>query len=154
APGGVAAPEGAQGRRPGGGPPGGHPPGLQRGSARRGGHAPLPRSLLGSSAGRLQGGGGRGEGLVTMAATKVTGAENSVMKELVVEAPQERAFRVFTERFDTWWPREHHIGKSPLKQAVLEGRQGGGWYELGEDGSRCEWGKVLVWDPPRRVVLT
>ena len=41
-----------------------------------------------------------------------------------------------------------------MKAAVLEGRVGGGWYELGEDGSRCEWGKVLVWDPPRRVVIT
>ena len=90
-----------------------------------------------------------------MAATTM-GAEaaNSVMKELVVEAPQERAFRVFTERFDAWWPREHHIGKAPMKQAVLEGRAGGRWYELGEDGSRCEWGQVLVWDPPGRLVLS
>jgi uncharacterized protein YndB with AHSA1/START domain len=88
-----------------------------------------------------------------MAATVKADAGSSLLKELLVEAPQERAFRVFTERFDAWWPREHHIGKAAMKQAVMEGRAGGRWYELGEDGSRCEWGKVLVWDPPRRLVL-
>ena len=82
-----------------------------------------------------------------MAATKMEAqAGSSLSREIVVEAPQERAFRVFTESFDSWWPREHHIGQSAMKQAVLEGRQGGGWYELGEDGSRCQWGTVLVWD--------
>jgi uncharacterized protein YndB with AHSA1/START domain len=90
-----------------------------------------------------------------MAATKTAAQDGgSLVREIVVEAPQERAFRVFTERFDAWWPREHHIGKAAMKQAVLEGRQGGGWYELAEDGSRCEWGKVLVWDPPRKLVLS
>lgn len=92
---------------------------------------------------------------MTMAATKMEAqAGSSLSREIVVEAPQERAFRVFTESFDSWWPREHHIGQSAMKQAVLEGRQGGGWYELGEDGSRCQWGTVLVWDPPRKLVLT
>ncbi len=76
-----------------------------------------------------------------------------VRKQLVVEAPQERAFRVFTENIDRWWPREHHIGKAPLKQAVLEPRENGRWYEVGEDGSQCDWGKVLAWEPPRRLVL-
>jgi uncharacterized protein YndB with AHSA1/START domain len=91
---------------------------------------------------------------MTMAATTAQAKSgDSLRKELLVEAPQERAFRVFTENFDAWWPREHHIGKAALKKAVLEGKAGGGWYELGEDGSRCEWGKVLVWDPPRRLVM-
>ena len=76
-----------------------------------------------------------------------------VRKEIVVEAPMERAFRVFTERFDAWWPREHHILQAPLAKAVLEQGVGGRWYEVGTDGSECDWGKVLVWDPPKRLVL-
>ncbi|MEO8036181.1 MAG: SRPBCC family protein [Acidobacteriota bacterium] len=76
-----------------------------------------------------------------------------VRKEIVVEAPPERAFRAFTSGFDKWWPREHHTGKAPLAKAVMEPRVGGRWYEIGTDASECEWGSVLVWDPPRRVVM-
>lgn len=78
---------------------------------------------------------------------------SSVKKQIVVEAPQERAFRVFTEKLDVWWPRTHKIGATPLKRAVLEPRLQGRWYEIGEDGSECDWGKVLVWEPPARLVL-
>lgn len=74
-------------------------------------------------------------------------------KQIEVDVPQERAFRVFTENVDAWWPRNHKIGPAALKTAVMEPQQGGRWYEIDEDGSQCEWGKVLVWDPPRRLVL-
>ncbi len=80
-------------------------------------------------------------------------AVEAVRKEIVVEAPQERAFRVFTEGVDKWWPRAHRIGKVDMAAAVLEPRAGGRWYERGTDGSECNWGKVLVYDPPRRLVL-
>jgi uncharacterized protein YndB with AHSA1/START domain len=76
-----------------------------------------------------------------------------IRKEIYVEAPQERAFRVFTTNIEAWWPKDHHIGKAALKQAVLEPKVGGRWYEIGVDGSECEWGKVLSWEPPRRIVL-
>jgi uncharacterized protein YndB with AHSA1/START domain len=77
----------------------------------------------------------------------------AVRKTLVVRAPPEAAFRVFTEGFDRWWPRSHHIGKSELAKAVIEPRRGGRWYEICVDGSECEWGEVLAWDPPRRLLL-
>jgi uncharacterized protein YndB with AHSA1/START domain len=76
-----------------------------------------------------------------------------VRKTIIVKASQERAFRVFTEEFDTWWPRTHHIGKSPLKKAIVEGRVGGRCYSEQEDGTECDWGRILVWDPPNRFVL-
>jgi uncharacterized protein YndB with AHSA1/START domain len=76
-----------------------------------------------------------------------------VQKSIEVQAPQERAFRVFTEQIDTWWPREHHIGKAPPARFVLEPSAGGRWYEVGTDGSECNTGKVLAWEPPRRLLL-
>jgi uncharacterized protein YndB with AHSA1/START domain len=77
----------------------------------------------------------------------------AIRKSLVLQATTDKAFRVFTESFDAWWPRTHHIGKSPLKRAVIEGRVGGRWYSLHEDGGEQPWGEVLVFEPPRRLVL-
>ncbi|MDB4957349.1 MAG: ATPase [Myxococcales bacterium] len=76
-----------------------------------------------------------------------------IRKQLTVEAPAERAFRVFTAQMTTWWPKQHHIGTSPLQTCVVEPKVDGRWYEVREDGSQCDWGKVLAWDPPRRLVL-
>jgi activator of Hsp90 ATPase-like protein len=70
-----------------------------------------------------------------------------------VNAPAARAFDVFTNGFDTWWPRSHHIGQSPMRKAIVEPRAGGRCYSLCVDGSECPWGQILVWDPPRRFVL-
>ncbi len=76
-----------------------------------------------------------------------------VRKVVTVEATPERAFEVFTPGFGRWWPASQSIGKSPLKTAVLEPRVGGRWYEVGEDGSECDWGEVLEWDKPASIVL-
>lgn len=76
-----------------------------------------------------------------------------VRKSVTVKADAERAFRVFTEGIDTWWPRSHHIGKSPMKKIIVEGRPGGRCYSEQEDGTECDWASVLVWDPPLRFVM-
>ena len=76
-----------------------------------------------------------------------------VRREILVEAPQAHAFAVFTADFGTWWPGSHSIGKSPLKNAVIEPYAGGRWYEIGEDGSECDWGRVLAWEAPARILL-
>ena len=77
----------------------------------------------------------------------------SVKKSVLVQASRDVAFRVFTERMALWWPPEHHIGKSALETIVLEPRVSGRWAERCADGSECEWGRVLAWEPPSRVVL-
>jgi uncharacterized protein YndB with AHSA1/START domain len=77
----------------------------------------------------------------------------TIRKQLTVEAPLERAFRVFTANMGAWWPKDHHIGAAALKDCVIEPKVNGRWYELSEDGTACEWGKVLAWDPPRRLLL-
>lgn len=86
------------------------------------------------------------------APVKITPAP--VRKSIVVNAPQGRAFEVFTARFGTWWPKTHHIAAAEMKNAIIEPRAGGRWYEKGVDGSECDWGKVLVWEPPSRLVLS
>ena len=73
-----------------------------------------------------------------------------VRKSIRVNASRDHAFEVFTSGLGRWWPRKATIGKSPLKMAVMEPRLGGRWYELGEDGSQTEVGKVL-WQPDTTV---
>ncbi len=76
-----------------------------------------------------------------------------VRKSITVRASVERSFRVFTDQIDTWWPRTHHIGKVPMKKTIVESRAGGRCYSEQVDGSECDWGTVLVWEPPRRFVM-
>lgn len=76
-----------------------------------------------------------------------------VRKSLHVAAPQAVAFAVFTEGIDRWWPRNAHIGASPMARAIIEPRTGGRWYHRCADGSESPVGHVLVWQPPERLVL-
>jgi len=81
-------------------------------------------------------------------------SETTVRKQITVNAPIAKAFEVFTTRFDSWWPRSHHIASVDMAEAILEQRAGGRWYERGVDGSECEWGKVLEFDPPSHLALS
>lgn len=78
-----------------------------------------------------------------------------VRKTISVAAAPERAFDVFTKQMGAWWPlTTHKIGKVDAKDAIIEPKVGGRWFERGVDGSECVWGHVEAWDPPNRVVLT
>lgn len=80
---------------------------------------------------------------------------NTVRKVVSVRASQTVAWQVFTEKMGTWWPlASYKIGKATAVDAVLEPHVGGRWYEQGEDGSICQWGSVLAWEPPSRLVLS
>jgi uncharacterized protein YndB with AHSA1/START domain len=80
---------------------------------------------------------------------------NAVRKSMSVQAPPAIAWRVFTEKMSSWWPLgQYKIGKAKAVEAIIEPRVGGRWYERGEDGSTCDWGRVLVWEPDVRLVLT
>ncbi len=81
-------------------------------------------------------------------------APTAVHSSIVVDAPIERAFSVFTDGISTWWPPEHHILQAELAETVFEPREGGYVYDRGVDGSECRWARVLVYAPPGRVVFS
>jgi uncharacterized protein YndB with AHSA1/START domain len=81
-------------------------------------------------------------------------AETSVRTSIVVAAPIERAFSVFTEEFDRIKPREHNMLGVDIAETVFEPREGGHIYDRGVDGSECRWARVLAFEPPNRVVFS
>ena len=78
----------------------------------------------------------------------------SVRTTVVVEAPIERAFRVFTEDFGSFKPPEHNMLGAAIAETVFEPRVGGQLYDRGVDGSECRWARVLAYEPPDRVVIS
>jgi uncharacterized protein YndB with AHSA1/START domain len=80
--------------------------------------------------------------------------ETSVRTQVVVEAPIERAFRVFTEDFGRFKPPEHNMLGVEIAETVFEPRVGGHLYDRGVDGSECRWARILGYEPPDRVVFS
>ena len=78
----------------------------------------------------------------------------TVRRQIVVDAPLERAFAVFTERFGDFKPREHNLLASPIAETVFEPRVGGHIVDRAEDGSECRWARILAFEPPDRVVFS
>jgi uncharacterized protein YndB with AHSA1/START domain len=81
-------------------------------------------------------------------------AETTVQTSVVVAAPVERAFSVFTDGIATWWQPEHHILEAELAEMVFEPRVGGHIVDRGVDGSECRWARVLAYEPPERVAFS
>jgi uncharacterized protein YndB with AHSA1/START domain len=77
-----------------------------------------------------------------------------VTETIVVEAPIERAFEVFTADIGSWWPPSHHILQAKLAAMVFEPRVGGHIIDRGVDGSECRWARVLAYEPPTRLVFS
>ncbi len=77
-----------------------------------------------------------------------------IRHRVVVNAAIERAFAVFTDQFGDFKPREHNLLAVPIAETVFETHAGGHIYDRGVDGSVCQWARVLVYQPPRRLVFT
>ena len=77
-----------------------------------------------------------------------------VRRSIEVEVPAAQAFELYTSEIALWWAKEHFIGKEPFVEVVMEPFAGGRYYEVAADGTQCDWGKVLVWEPPLRVVTS
>jgi uncharacterized protein YndB with AHSA1/START domain len=77
-----------------------------------------------------------------------------VRRQVVVNAPQAKAFAAFTERLGDFKPPEHNLLAAPIAETVFEPRAGGHIYDRAEDGSECRWARVLAYEPPDRVVFS
>ncbi|MEV5629684.1 SRPBCC family protein [Micromonospora tulbaghiae] len=84
----------------------------------------------------------------------MSGTDQVVRRQIVVDAPVERAFAVFTERFGDFKPKEHNLLSSPIAETVFEAKVGGHIYDRAEDGSECAWARILVFEPPDRLVFS
>jgi uncharacterized protein YndB with AHSA1/START domain len=77
-----------------------------------------------------------------------------VRKTITVKTGIERAFTVFTQQMGRWWLKSHSINPATTqKDVIIEPTSKGRWYEVGADGSQCQWGHVIDWDPPHRLLL-
>ena len=79
---------------------------------------------------------------------------NVIRHELVIDAPIDKAFATFVDRFGDIKNKEHNLLASPIAHTTFEPRVGGNVYDVGEDGSECRWSRVLAYDPPDRVVFS
>jgi uncharacterized protein YndB with AHSA1/START domain len=77
-----------------------------------------------------------------------------LQRTVTVPAPAERAFEAFTTGLAGWWPPEYTWARDVLETIAIEPRQGGRCFERGPHGFECDWGRVLAWDPPRRLLFT
>jgi uncharacterized protein YndB with AHSA1/START domain len=84
----------------------------------------------------------------------MTQKRTTVAHHVVVNAPIERAFAVFTERFGDFKPREHNLLAVPIAETVFEPHVGGHIYDRGVDGSVCRWARILAYEPPSRVLFS
>ena len=85
----------------------------------------------------------------------MTGTDATVVrKQIVVDAPIEQAFALFTEGFGAFKPPEHNLLGGEIAETVFEPRVGGHIYDRGVDGSECRWARVLAFDPPDRVLFS
>lgn len=81
-------------------------------------------------------------------------AKEAIRRTFTVEVPVERAFVLFTEGLTTWWPPEYTWAKDTLEMIGIEPEQGGRCFECGPHGFACDWGRVLEWIPPHRLVFS
>jgi uncharacterized protein YndB with AHSA1/START domain len=80
--------------------------------------------------------------------------DTAVETSVVVEAPIDKAFAVFTADIGSWWPPEHHILEVELAEMIFEPRVGGHVYDRATNGNECRWARVLIYEPPNRVVFS
>ncbi len=78
----------------------------------------------------------------------------TIRHAVTVELPPEEAFARFVDDLRHWWPSEYTWSQSALVEIAIEARYGGKCFEIGPHEFRCDWGRILEFQPPRRLVLS
>jgi uncharacterized protein YndB with AHSA1/START domain len=86
--------------------------------------------------------------------TAMTNAYPDVRKSVIVHVPIAKAWAIFTDRPIEWWPESHVLVSSPREEITFEPKVGGRYFERAQDGTVCQWGTMLQWDPPNRLAMT
>jgi len=76
-----------------------------------------------------------------------------IRRSVTVDAPPARAFAVFSEQLEEWWPPEYSWSQDVLEAIGIEPHEGGLCFERGPHGFRCDWGRVIAWEPPERLAF-
>jgi uncharacterized protein YndB with AHSA1/START domain len=84
----------------------------------------------------------------------MTNAYPDVRKSVIVHVPIAKAWAIFTDRPIEWWPESHVLVSSPREEITFEPKVGGRYFERAQDGTVCQWGTILEWDPPNRLAMT
>ncbi|GIH02555.1 ATPase [Rhizocola hellebori] len=84
----------------------------------------------------------------------MTNAYPDVRKSVIVHVPIAKAWAIFTDRPIEWWPESHVLVASPREEITFEPKVGGRYFERAQDGTVCQWGTMLEWDPPNRLAMT
>src|SRR5262245_23522878 len=79
--------------------------------------------------------------------------DSVVRRAITVPVSRQRAFAVFTAQLGRWWPKDYHIGEAEMADFIVEPKVGGRWYEVGVDGTECQTGRVVAFEPPDRLIL-
>jgi uncharacterized protein YndB with AHSA1/START domain len=83
-----------------------------------------------------------------------TGPVPPVYKSVTVGVSVADAWEIFTERPTDWWPSGHQVVPGQREAIVFEPRVGGLYYERDSDGAVRVWGRILAWEPSRRLLMT
>lgn len=84
-----------------------------------------------------------------------------IRQTVTVQCSPERAFELFTELMDRWWPVDDYSrAVSEFKddgvhvaRLEFQARMGGSILEHMSDGRVLPWAEVVDWQPPNRVVM-
>ena len=74
-----------------------------------------------------------------------------IHREILVDAPPDAAFALFTSKIGDWWPLAE---LSVFGAGATVGFEDGALVERSPDGQSAEWGQVTSWLPPGEFSMT